>query len=172
MINCFRVANDKGINIVSRSKFDAAGKFFSAKSFKHMFIESYCGSLKAGSCSEDVLRDDYTNMREPDVSCGESAVFYSFLVQHKDNRIVKKITENKVVLIHRGAVFEDGRVEFEDSPVEFMGHSNATYIPLVAGGAGSYAKALLEGASSETEIDRVIKKIMSDNRRELHKVIS
>lgn len=174
MINCFRVVNDNGIHIVSRSKFDATGKFFSAKSFKQMFIESYCGTLKSGSCGENVLHVDYDNMREPDISCGEMAVFYSFLVQHKEHRIVKKITENKVVLIHRGIVFNDGRVEFEDSPVEFMGHSNATYIPLVASGtvsAGSYARALLEGANSETEVDRVVKKIMSDNTWEFQGVV-
>lgn len=174
MINCFRVANDKGIHIVSRSKFDAAGKFFSPKSFKNMFIESYCGTLKSGSCGEDVLCNDYINMREPNVSCGEIAVFYSFLVQHKEHRIVKKIKENKVVLIHRGTVFNDGRVEFEDSPVEFMGHSNATYIPLVTSGSvstGSYARALLEGTSGESEVDRVIKKIMSDNTWEFQGVV-
>jgi hypothetical protein len=171
MCNCFRIVNNKEINIVSRSKFDAAGKFFSAKSFKQMFIESYCGTLKSGSCGEDVLRDDYVNMREPDASRGEIAVFYSFLVQHKEHRIVKKITENKVILIHRGVVFEDGRVEFEDGPVEFMAHSNATYIPLVAGGAtGSYARALLDGTSGETEIMRVVKKIMTDNTWEFQGV--
>jgi hypothetical protein len=174
MINCFRVVGDKGIRIVSRSKFDAAGKFFSTKSFKQMFIESYCGTLKSGSCSKDVLDEDYTNMREPDTTCGEAAVFYSFLVQHKEHRIVKKITANRVILIHRGVAFDDGRVEIEDSPVEFMGQSNMSYIPLTApasGGAGSYAKALLEGASGETELDRVIKKIMVDNTWEFQGVV-
>jgi hypothetical protein len=174
MINCFRVAGDKGIHIVSRSKFDAAGKFFSTKSFKQMFIESYCGTLKSGTCSKGVLDEDYANMREPDTSRGESAVFYSFLVQHKEHRIVKKITENRVILIHRGATFEDGHVEIEDSPVEFMGRSNMTYIPLTVasvGGTGSYAKALLEGATGETEMDRVIKKIMMENTWEFQGIV-
>jgi hypothetical protein len=173
MINCFRVANDKGIYIVSRSKFDAAGKFFSPKSFKYMFIESYCGTLKSGVCNEDVLKGDYANMREPDVSRGEAAVFYSFLVQHKEHRIVKKITKNHVTLIHRGVIFDDGRAEIEDSPAEFMGLSNMPYIPLEYRKvtSGSYAKAVAEGVSSESEVEAFIKKTMTDNTWEFQGIV-
>lgn len=170
MINCFRVSNDKGIHIVSRSKFDAAGKFFSSKSFKDMFIESYCSTLKSEVCSEEVMKNDYSNMREPDMSHSETATFYSFLVQHKEHRIVKKITENKVALIHKGVVFDDGSIEIEDSPVDFMGLSN---IPLSYSKitSGSYAKVVSDGLFSESEVEAFIKKNMADNTWEFQGIV-
>jgi hypothetical protein len=175
MINCFRVVNDKAIHIVSRSKFDAAGKFFSSKSFKEMFIESYCDKLNSGVCNEDVLKGDYDNMREPDVSREEAAVFYSFLVQHKEHRIVTKITQNNVTLIHKGIVFNDGHLEIEDTPAEFMGLSNTAYFPLVYSNSkvisGSYAKVVADGVSSESEVEAFIKKTMSDNTWEFQGIV-
>lgn len=173
MINCFRVVNDKETHIVSRSKFNAAGKFFSSKSFKEMFIESYCDTLNSGVYGENVINSDYTNMRTPDTARGEIAVFYSFLVQHTDHRIVKKITKNDVTLVHRGAIFDNGHVEIEDSPAEFMGHSNIKHIALQHSRVltNSYAKAVMEGGSGETEVDGAIKNIMTSNTWEFQGVV-
>lgn len=173
MINCFRIVNDKGLHIVSRSKFNAAGKFFSSKSFKDMFVESYCDTLNSGVHEENVINDDYTNMREPDMSRGELAVFYSFLVQHKEHRIVKKITKNSVNLVHRGVIFDDGHIEIEDSPGEFMGHPNIEQIPLQYSRVltNSYAKAVTDGINGETEVDLAIKNIMANNTWEFQGVV-
>jgi len=93
MINCFKV--DDTLHITSRSKLNAAGTFYSQKSFRDLFMEA--------------LNDSY---HIPE----NSSVFYSFLVQHKEHRIVKKIDTNRVFVIHKGTVFEDGTVKIEDNP--------------------------------------------------------
>ena len=105
MINCFK---DKTLHITSRSKLDATGTFYSQKSFRDLFIEA----------SENI-----------DIKCpepGEISVFYSFLVQHKDHRIVKKC-DNGVFVIHRGVVHEDGTVIIEDNPLSQL--ENIMYEP-------------------------------------------
>ena len=89
MINCFKT--DK-VYITSRSKLDASGKFYSNKSFRELFLE--CEN------NVDILEN----------------TFYSFLVQHKEHRLVRKIEENRVFVVHRGIVLEDGTVEIEDNP--------------------------------------------------------
>jgi hypothetical protein len=44
---------------------------------------------------------------------GQYATYYSFLVQHKEHRIVKKHEQNYVVLIQTGNVYQDGSVTIE-----------------------------------------------------------
>jgi hypothetical protein len=104
MINCFKLANDDTIYITSRSKLDAAGKFYSEKTFKELFMEAY------SSTYDDVLK------LESPKDVNEYAIFYSFLVQHKEHRIVKNIDKNNVYLIHRGVVYNDLSVKIDDSP--------------------------------------------------------
>lgn len=96
MINCFKV--DTTLHITSRSKLDASGKFYSDKTFRELFIEAIQDECKL------------------DCPVNGQSIFYSFLVQHKEHRIVKKIDNNRVFVIHRGIVFEDGTVEIEDNP--------------------------------------------------------
>ena len=116
MINCFRMIRDNTLHITSRSKLDATGKFYSEKSFRELFMEAYMNTYGRQDYNEQIIQDNSSEIRTPDSSKGEVAVFYSFLVQHKEHRIVKKIDTNKVFVVARGVVFEDGRVEIEDSP--------------------------------------------------------
>lgn len=102
MINCFKV--DKTLHITSRSKLDASGTFYSDRTFRDLFIEAYTDTFNL-PCNENAIQDNF-----------DSSVFYSFLVQHKEHRIVKKIDKNCVFLIHKGTVYDDGSIEFEDSP--------------------------------------------------------
>lgn len=107
MINCFKV--DKTLHITSRSKLDAAGTFYSNKSFRELFIESYC----------DTYHIPYESIQDCNMECpnrGEVSVFYSFLVQHKEHRIVTSIDNNCVFIVHKGVVYEDGTVEIENTP--------------------------------------------------------
>lgn len=174
MINCFRRANDKKLYIVSRSKFNATGKGSSLKSFKEMFIESYCNTLNCKLCyDENIVNEDYNNIIVPNIENDEITVFYSFLVQHKEHRIVKKITENKVNLIHRGTVFKDGKIRIEDSPVEFMGQVNMKTIQIMLPSCIkiSYANAVIDGVNKDTEVEQAIKDIISDNTWEFQGVV-
>jgi hypothetical protein len=99
MINCFKVCDNETLQITSRSKLNAAGKFYSEKSFKELFMEAY-------------TQNGNINVRSPDNLNNEISVFTSFLVQHKENRIVKPIEDNCIYTIHTGVVFDDGLVRF------------------------------------------------------------
>ena len=111
MINCFKV--DKTLHITTRSKLNAAGTFYSEKSFRELFMEAYSNTNNSPFYCESIIQDE-CNIRSP--ANGEISVFYSFLVQHKEHRIVKKINKNRVFIIHKGVVLEDGTVKIEDNP--------------------------------------------------------
>ena len=130
MINCFRVVGDKTLHITSRSKLNAAGKFYSDKTFRELFMEAYMNTSQCPHYSETIIQDNSSDIVSPDSSKGEVAVFYSFLVQHKEHRIVKNNENNRVYVIHKGVVYEDGHVEFEDSPSMFKEQSNIESISL------------------------------------------
>lgn len=129
MINCFKVVDDETFHITSRSKLNAAGKFYSNKSFRELFEEAYVNTNNTPTDSETLGQDIYQDIRSPKGS--EVAVFYSFLVQHVEHRNVKPIKSNRVYLVHRGVVYDDGRIDFEDSPEMVRGVSNIENIPLV-----------------------------------------
>lgn len=108
MINCFK---DETLYITSRSKLDAAGNFYSKRSFRDLFIEAY-GETLTQDCSID-----------------SSNTFYSFLVQHKEHRVVKKIENNRVFIVHKGIVLENGVVEIEDmSNIETIPHEDMQWV--------------------------------------------
>ena len=165
MINCFRVAGDQTLHITSRSKLNAAGKFYSEKSFRELFTEAYMNTSECPHYSETIIQDNSSDIASPDSSKGEVAVFYSFLVQHKEHRIVKNIEANRVFVVHRGVVFEDGRVDIEDSPSTFKGRDNIENIPIkVTPVRGSYAQIAARVADTEeqTEVQKWIKNLLQE----------
>ena len=113
MINCFRVACSEQLYIRSRSSLYATGHFYSPKSFRTLFMEAYLGKEKKDELEEWMQKD--TMMAKPNVLKGEYATYYSFLLQHKEHRIVRKIEHNYVLLLQRGTVYQDGRVSVEDN---------------------------------------------------------
>jgi hypothetical protein len=164
MINCFRVAEDKTLHITSRSKLNAAGKFYSEKSFRELFMEAYMNTGECPHYSETIIQDNSSDIHSPDSSKGEVAVFYSFLVQHKEHRIVKSIENNRVFVVHKGTVFEDGSVEFEDSPAMFKGRPNIENIECsVKAIKGSYAQiAARPPDEDQTEVQKWIKNTLQE----------
>jgi hypothetical protein len=115
MINIFKRAGDETLHITSRSKLYAAGSFYSSKSFRHLFMESYTGWIvKPEEPLEWLIQQEAQRIAAPDESKGEKAVCYSFLVQHEEHRIVKKITQNAAFLIHKGIFYEDGTMHIKD----------------------------------------------------------
>lgn len=143
MINCFRVCDDNTLYITSRSKLNATGTFYSDKSFRDLFIESYTNTNDTPNCIDTTFQDNLVHIQPPNALNNEIAVFYSFLVQHKEHRIVKNIQNNRVYVIHSGIVYSDGRVLFNDSPPTFKGQLNIENITLEQKPiTGSYAQII------------------------------
>jgi Txe/YoeB family toxin of Txe-Axe toxin-antitoxin module len=112
MINCFRVAGNEQLYISTRSSLYAAGHFYSPKSFRLLFMEAYLGTDKKEEMEERMQKD--TMMFKPDAVKDEYATYYSFLLQHKEHRIVKKIEYNYITLLQCGTVYQDGRVVVDE----------------------------------------------------------
>jgi hypothetical protein len=165
MINCFKVVGDNALHITSRSKLNAAGKFYSDKSFRELFTEAYMNTIGSTEYSETIIQDNSKDIRNPNVDNNEVAIFYSFLVQHKEHRIVKKLDKNRVYTIHRGVVYSDGRVEIEDSPEKIGNELNIENIVVeTKPSKGSYAQIAAQAVeNSDDEVQRWIKKEMSQN---------
>ncbi len=140
MINCFRIVGDETLYITSRSKLDAAGKFYSEKTFRELFIEAYMNTMGSPFYSETAIQHNSKYIISPNEGTNEVATFYSFLVQHTKHRIVKKNTSNRVFLIHSGTVYNDGNIKIQDGSEIFMGQSNLKGIIPSSTHKGSYAE--------------------------------
>lgn len=154
MINCFRIVGDTQLYITSRSKLNATGKFYSEKSFRKLFIEAYMNTTECSHNSEFTIQ----HLLHPDSSKNEVATFFSFLVQHKDHRIVKPNSANRVYLIHSGVVYNDGSVEIIDSPETVKDQLNIQNILLEQKQAtGSYAMIASQANEINGEVTEVQK---------------
>jgi hypothetical protein len=157
MINCFRVVGDDTLYITSRSKLDATGKFYSEKTFRELFLEAFMNTKDCPVYSDTVVQFNSSDIRTPNSSKNEIAVYYSFLVQHKEHRIVKKNDSNRVYVVQSGIVYDDGRVEINDCPDSEINLSlNRTVFK------GSYAQALsdVSDVSPVSEIQKSISKFL------------
>jgi hypothetical protein len=95
MINAFRDASGL-VQIASRSKLGATGTFYSKRSFCDLL-----GDALKGQDLQTILP--------------EGAQFASFLLQHPEHRIVARLTEPSLHLIHSGSVHEDGTVRIVEN---------------------------------------------------------
>jgi hypothetical protein len=100
MIQCYYGKGDMEMGIATRSKRDASGTFYSAKSFRTLFLEALCGAFPV--------------MEKPDETVGECGRYHSYVVQHPEHRMVTPIHEPRVYLIQSGTVYHDGRVVISD----------------------------------------------------------
>jgi len=117
MINVVRRAGEDTVRIVSRSRLDASGRFYSKKTFEQLFMEAYLGTTVEPDEPLTALRQEVTaRFPCPDPSKGERAVFVSFMVHHPEHRVVQLHTEARVWGIHQGVVDEEGVVSCVDSP--------------------------------------------------------
>lgn len=147
MINCFKVCDDESIQIASRSKLNATGKFYSKKTFNELFMEVY--TQNGNIC-----------IRSPESVNNEISVFASFLVQHTEHRIVKPIQNNCIYTIHIGTVFDDGRICFTDSPDNMNGTevNTITLNSVQSVQSVSYAKIVEYSSNNDiSEIQKWIK---------------
>jgi hypothetical protein len=159
MVNCCRVSGDDTVYITTRSKLDATGKFYSEKTFRELFLESYLNTTQSSNLSND--------LPGPDSMKGEIATFYSFLVQNKLHRIVKPITQNSVYLVYHGTVLEDGTVCIIDAPSTFNNIPTIESIKVentVSSTKGTWSQVLTRTVEEDglTELDRWIKNYILD----------
>jgi len=153
MINCFKAVGDETFHITSRSRLNAAGKFYSNKSFMELFEEAY---VNTNNGLNDSDQNRYQDIRSPTGS--EVATFYSFLVQHAEHRNVKPIKSNRVYLVHSGTVYDDGCIKIEDSPEMVRGVLNIENIPLtpiLTKTKSSYAQIVLAAESISDDSDDI-----------------
>ncbi len=100
MIQCYYGKGDMEMGIATRSKRDASGTFYSAKSFRTLFMEASGGVLPI--------------VEKPDEASGECGRYHSYVVQHPEHRMVTPIYEPCVILVQSGIVYQDGRIVIRD----------------------------------------------------------
>jgi hypothetical protein len=95
MINAF--LKDGQVRLTTRSKIDATGTFYSARSFQSLLMDT--------GMTLDKIKEYLTDSQ---------SLFVSFLLQHPEHKLVSRITEPKAIIIHNGSVESDGSVIFRD----------------------------------------------------------
>ena len=107
MIQVYRLHGDPTPYIATRSRRDASGTFYSAKTFRTLFVES-CGmdSLCAEIETETEGKDEESEV--------PVAHFWSYVVQHPEHRVVTPFTLPRAHLIQRGQVSATGAVTLCD----------------------------------------------------------
>ena len=112
MINMFLPAFDEATGVqppptlATRSQIGAGGNFYSQRSFAELFT--------------DALND--TNLVQLALNVRHSfkdvknvhAYFASFLLQHPEHRVVSKVDQARMYLVHTGYVTKDGHTAIED----------------------------------------------------------
>jgi hypothetical protein len=98
MINAF--LKDGHIRLVTRSKLDATGTFYSPRSFQSLLMDT--------GMTLDSIQALLTQ---------ENAQFISLLLQHPEHRIVSHITEPRALVIHTGFVDPSGSVTFKENQI-------------------------------------------------------
>jgi hypothetical protein len=93
MINAF--LKDGQVHLATRSKLDATGTFYSARSFQSLLMDT--------GMTLDRIQAFLTET---------GSLFVSLLLQHPEHRLVSRITEPKAIIIHTGSVAQTGVVTF------------------------------------------------------------
>jgi hypothetical protein len=126
MVNCFLRRDDATLHITTRSKLDATGTFYSTKTFRQLFCEAYADTYDLEDSSEGRIQASLDGIKDNE----DVAVFYSFLVQHREHRIVQSDISNHVYLIYKGTVHSNGSITVEDTLTTFGGKENVCAIPM------------------------------------------
>jgi hypothetical protein len=173
MVNCFQQKGDPTLHITTRSKLDASGTFYSDKTFRQLFCEAFAETYHLSDHNETSIQDSLSGHR------GEETVFYSFLVQHREHRIVQSDITNRVYLIYKGTVHDDGLIGVEDTPSIFGGVANVETIPMeiiphgksANSSSGTYAQVvarrlLQEESVMRTEVEEWAKEVIATKSRD------
>lgn len=126
MINIFS-SKASELEVCSRTKFDATGKFYSKKSFMELFMDA----LKNYGINEysEVVKLLPKKIYEPNYVFDTipESYFSSLLLQHPDNRIVEKINRPYLYVIYQGYVMSDGNVLINEDMVNIEDNMKIPY---------------------------------------------
>lgn len=129
MINAYKCVGDDHLYLATRSKLNATGHFYSAKPFRQLFVESVMETtidnaslIDSNTYIEGRIQTISRSLPSPDSTKGEISTFFSFVIQHTENRIVVPIYQNIAFLVQSGVVYEDGRFDIDSQPYE-LAHS-------------------------------------------------
>ena len=115
MVNMFLPAFDEATvtqpsaTLATRSQIGAGGNFYSQRSFAELFADA----LTLTNMNLDQLaltvRHSFKDVKNV------HAYFASFLLQHPEHRVVSKVSQARIYLIHTGYVTKDGKTVIEDT---------------------------------------------------------
>jgi hypothetical protein len=88
-------------------------------------MESYLNQTDEQIMNEDVLYKHLSkDLLDPNPEMGEISICYSFLVQHKEHRIVSNISQNKVYLIQSCVLLDNGYMVMEEHHNTYRDYPN------------------------------------------------
>lgn len=110
MINAFKQTPDQSkVHIATRSLLNANGTFYSSVSFDNLFNDALKRmNIRCEDCFENPKNDDT-----------EYSTFASFVLQHPEHRIVKRIRTPNIKMVHTGVIMNDGTVKFNEGTLEW-----------------------------------------------------
>jgi hypothetical protein len=103
MINCFK-DSDGVFHTVTRSSFGATGTFYSQKSFNELLTDAV-EHLKQKDNNPEFTLEKWL----PWFDCSQS-VCMSILLQHPEHRVVNRVIEPTLYLVHQACLYDDGTV--------------------------------------------------------------
>jgi hypothetical protein len=104
------------------------------------------------------------SLPSPDPSHGESSRFFSFLIQHTENRIVTPIKANVAYLVQTGIVYEDGRFEINSHPYELANMLMFPDVPALSLPSMSWSQYIESQETRESEYQGFVAKDLDGNR--------
>lgn len=116
MINVFVTAShpELGPQVTTRSSLDATGTFYSKRSFMELFKDAL--AVEGKNLDNTTFPFDEEKGREGNADSALAAHFWSFVLQHPENRFVGVVSRPCLYLIHEGWTFEDGTVKILQRP--------------------------------------------------------
>ncbi len=169
MINCYKVCNDSTVYYNSRSKLGATGKFYSDKTFRELFNESYSYARYDRKPYYDTINDEIVDnyisndIASPNSELNEVATFYSYLVQHPEHRNVTPISEDgyRVYDVYSGVVYGDGTVKINDGVFSKNSAENSS-IGIPSLGVRKTESGTPKNSESGTSIQEFIQTLFSE----------
>lgn len=116
MINMYKTDYSSKLNIVTRSSFDAAGYFYSKKSFYMLLNEAFDYMKESGEITEESLD---SLIPQCNLESKIKSYSVSLLLQHPEHRVVEIVTRPKIFVVHTAKIFENGDVEINELPEKY-----------------------------------------------------
>ena len=111
MVNVWVASGE--LRISTRTRIGGENKFYSDKTFGHMFVDCVKNSTLKNM---ETLKAELERLR---ADVGGNSAFVSFVVQHPEHRIVAKLSTPGLFVAHTGYVLQDGTVNLSERSVHW-----------------------------------------------------